>query len=548
MKARDYKTIAAVTAVAVLFPVAAHAAIVDDFDGDTIDFAKWRNYDTNHTWEVIRDVDPVAGELVMGAASDGSSGFPTGFGRSALIVHDDPVESLEALGKVRSVDAGSSGQGAYIAVEGNYYNADTASPSEYTGDVWASTMIGDWGSGLEARYEILKSTNADFTAWDIVDEGSISTGPLSLDNFYDLKVGYDGGNGFSFTVNGTTASANGPPREGEAFTGYQRLGALVEDGDDPVSVVGRFDDVVVNDDAMLYDDFSDERLDPDKWFQDPVRFGGTYLAEVRQADSGKLQLDIQGERVGDALGPRNRLMLQEINPDYVEAMVSIPSDIDMDDNMEGAVGITGFLYNERRDGGDMAQAYDGADGDVWGTVYLFTFNGNLGAWAYLESELADFSTDEVLKSEGFAATLETGKEYRLWMERTDDQIIFGLDGETITEEAITYDVMTPMYEPSPAALGGYRALRTAINGTSSAAPSAGGIARGTFDDVRTDPSRSGTDDGGLNDGGSNDGGSNDGGSDDGGSGGSGGGGGGTTGLLFLTLLAGFGILGGSRRR
>ncbi len=179
-----HKKMPAVLALAVLSTYG-HAALVDDFDGNTIDFSKWRNFSTNDTWEVVRDVDSAEGELVLGAASDGTSGFPTGLSGSKLIVNDDPEESLEARAKVTAVHAGSSGQSAYIAVEGNYYNADRATPSDYTGDVWASTLVGDWGSGLEARYEILKSTNADFTTWDVVDEGTISTGALTLGTFYE---------------------------------------------------------------------------------------------------------------------------------------------------------------------------------------------------------------------------------------------------------------------------------------------------------------------------------------------------------------------------
>lgn len=521
-----FRTTISTAALAALFafPVSVNAELIDDFEGDTIDYSRWRTYSTEHATELVRDI--INEELVLHAASDGTSGSVIDYARSHLIVNDaNPPEALQGTVTVDSVNPGPDGDGASIAVEGFYYNADrsgAAGSGDRTGDVYAAVEIGDWGSGLEAWYTILESTDAGFTNSNVVDQGQI-TDTLTTGMEYTVAVEYTGSNTFNFSVGPTNANGTGPTREGAAALDYQQIAAYVSDGAGPASVTGTVDDVYLNNATTVYDDFAGNRLDNSQWYESLS--DGAYLEGQRNVENGQLRLDIGFDDLGDRRSPRQRLITTEpLNPDYFEAKVSIPSSTHLDNNINGVAGISGYLYNEQYDG---SSGYNGAEGDVWGLVYLFERDGVLHAGAYLESEHADFSTrDAYIDDELFMKPVQHDEEYTLWMERDGDQIRLGID-----DEVITHTVSTPMHDPSPAALGGYRAVRTNLSGIDAATNTAGGVARATFDDVRTDSTvGADTDDESGTDGDGSDG-------SGGGGGGGSGGGGGTTGLIGLLLAS-----------
>jgi hypothetical protein len=167
------------------------------------------------------------------------------------------------------------------------------------------------------------------------------------------------------------------------------------------------------------------------------------------------------------------LYLRERNPERIEAQVSISSDSMLEAGLRGRARLNGYAYNERRDGGGNALAYDGCDGDVWVQVQINLKDGGLYATAFSGPETVDCDTERAFISETFTKLLEFDTEYLLWIERHGNQLMLGLDDE-VYEHTIT----TSIYPPSPSTSNGFRRLSARIQGTSTSDP---GGADGVFE-------------------------------------------------------------------
>ena len=117
----------------------------------------------------------------------------------------------------------------------------------------------------------------------------IAPGSLSASVVVTLKLEYDGDNTFTFTANGSTVVADGPPRLGAPFdvgrgmrTGINTHGPAGETIDDcsAAQVVAHFDDVIVDNPA--HDDFSAADIDRSNWWRGKM---------LRSVSAGALRIE-----------------------------------------------------------------------------------------------------------------------------------------------------------------------------------------------------------------------------------------------------------------
>jgi hypothetical protein len=449
-------------------PTQAARELVDDFNGSTIDFTKWSYFDSAlSAAEFAAVIDTTAGNLVLTEASDGSR-----YQRTRVKVEDTTLTAMQATISIISADDGGGGVAA-ASIDGVYYNAASATPTDRGNDVYASVLIGERGNGLEAWWEIHISTDPDFDTSILASSDSIiSPGILTFNTPYVVKIEYDGFTTFTFTVNGMTSgpisrvSKRGPPSYA-----YQRLTSSTDCCGTNPSIHATFDDVVLDNGLTIYDDFSSGiHLDSTKWV--------TYLGS-RVTEDGKLLLDVSDDDIAIGLSESitTDLYLKDRDPDEIEAQISVSSESFLDAGLEGRAQLIGYFYNERRDGGVNALPYDGNDGDVWGFIHLALQNGVLSANAYLRSELADGDTDQELLWQSFTRPLALDNEYLVSIRREGEMLMFKLDDETIV-----YNILTPIYPPSPDAGDGYRRLTSRILGISNS-PGTGGVFKMSVDDV-----------------------------------------------------------------
>jgi hypothetical protein len=455
-------------------PVWAARELVDNFDGSSIDFSKWSNFDPAFSaHEFFARIDTGNENLVLMDASDGSR-----YQRTRISVPSTTLTAMQATISVIAVADG--GSRASANVEGRYYNAVSAAPTDAIGDVFAAVSIGDRGNGLEAWWEIVQATAPDFTAWIQVSSGTIiAPGTLSTGSAYVTKIEYDGDRTFTFDVAGTSSgSVTGPARVGFPASSSQRLSASTDCCGTNPSIKATFDDIYLDNNLTVYDDFSSgPYLDRSKWQQ----YSGAVILSRRvdPAVTGKLFMFVSDENLIDGGRSSSDLYLKERNPDRIEARVSISSDSQLDPGLRGRARLNGYAYNERRDGGADALPYDGCDGDVWVQVEIDLKDGGLYATAFAGPETSGCDTEKTLISETFTKLLEFDTEYLLWIERDGEKLMLGLDAE-VYEHTIT----TPIYPPSPSAGNGFRRLSARIQGTSTSDPTgADGVFEMLVDDV-----------------------------------------------------------------
>ena len=458
-----------------------HAGVVDGFDGQTIDFTQWRTFSNEHlpgrtaAVEQIREVDTDQGQAILGAATTGVSQDV----RTALRIRNPGLSGLSGTVSITEIDRGDGE--ATIGIAGSYYNAVySGDPTDSTGEVFAHVRLGDRGDGLEAWWEIIESTSPDWSAFTVRDNGTLlPPGDVDLGVEYRIGMSHDGETGFAFSLDGQMQTGEGPPRTTHTRSPLERFAVTLFEGggNERKMLRGTVSEPTIAGSPGPYDTFTAARLDPAKWLD---------FASVRTVDDGRLRLTAQGEGLADSTASfaRERLILRHFqNPDYFQATVSISDTSELDSGITGRAGLSAFVYNQERDGGEQADTYNGAEGDVFATIRLQLQDTTVQAVTYMESVNADYSTREPLMFEQFPRNLELNTAYTLSIRRIDDQIIFGLDDETIT-----YTPGTQMYPPSPAGLDGMRAVQTEVRGSGSSSPAgAGGILRGSFANVSTEP-------------------------------------------------------------
>lgn len=432
----------------------AERTLVDDFSATGLDFTTWSS--TANLREIVD------GRLVLKAGSAAGTGS-----RTRLRTRSTALSSLAATVTVENVEI-EAGSWSMVRLEGIYYNVLSASPTDYTGDIWAAIFIGERGNGLEAWWEVWESLNSGFTD-DVMRDGGtlVLPGVLTIGTAYQAKIEYDGNTQFTFTLGANVANGNGPPRMGGPSDGYQEFSTRVYAGG---SVHATLDDTVADD--VVSDDFSASMIDENKWH---------HLERARIVEDDSLRLDVRGvDLQPDNTSQVSESLKLEANPDYVEAQITVSLDSDLDDGLLGRAGLTGVFYNHERDGGTTALPYDGLDGDAAARVQLELKDGILVAAASIEHVTAadNSSTAEVFR-EQFVAPLNAGRQYLVWIMRDGDTMTFGID-----EDTIEYEITTSTYAPSPDSGGGYRSVVTGIEGSATSDPGgADGIFRASVDDV-----------------------------------------------------------------
>jgi hypothetical protein len=432
----------------------ADRTLVDDFSGSMLDFTTWSS--TANLREIVD------GRLVLKAASPANGGA-----RTRLRTRSTALSSLEATVTVESA-AVETGSWSMVRLEGIYYNVLSASPADFTGDIWAAIFIGERGNGLEAWWEVWESLNSEFTDDVMRDGGTLALpGVLSTGTAYQAKIEYDGNDQFTFTVGANVATGNGPARMGGPSSGYQEFSTRVYAGGD---VHATLDDATA--DGVMSDDFSASAIDETRWH---------HLEKARIAEDDALRLEVRGVDLQPLSSSQvSETLTLEANPDYIEAQVTVSPDSALDAGLLGQTGLVGVFYNHERDGGVAALPFDGVDGDVWGRVQLELRDGVLVGSASLEhaTDASNSTSDEVFRQD-FVTPVTVGRQYLLWIMRDGTTMTFGID-----DEAIEYQIATATYAPSPSSDGGYRTVESGIRGSGTSSPDgADGLFRASVDNV-----------------------------------------------------------------
>ena len=193
-------------------------------------------------------------------------------------------------------------------------------------------------------------------------------------------------------------------------------------------VSASFDNVRINGDEALYDDFAMAPLNIVNWQNEEV---------VKEVVDGKLRLSAHSE------GDIQTSDVYMTNAPYVEAKVSIKKDSVVVGESTGIAGITGWYYNAIR-GEGSGLGYNRYEGDVLVHNALnLSQNGTLAAAVFVGqangAELTESSISEVF-FHVFSTPIEFDKEYKLSIGFTGTQLIFSCD-----DEIVAYDITTPAY-------------------------------------------------------------------------------------------------------
>jgi hypothetical protein len=426
----------------------AAGALYDNFSGTYIDGLKWNER------EFVREV--VGGKLVSkvgNAATDANPPNRTSFQNPSSI----NVIQSDIIVVATNLDSGIN-PASFARIDGRFYN--TANSGTHRGDVYAGVTIGDRGNGLEAWWYVGEALDDEGSSWGDLGTGTLIVPGLAYGNSYTTKIEYNGANGFTFTVAGVSDSFTGPARLAAAFQAYKGLiTRIFSDGGLGTGYVSAlFDNVFINNQGTVYDDFSTAPLDQTKWYQDE---------EAREIANGKLRLN----RLGFDGQSQTTLRLAVDDTPYLEAKVRIESSSQLSPGALGIARIQGYYYNESR-GPGSGQDYNEYEDDVFVQIRLqLEDNGNLKAVAMVDrSEDANETTYTSLFSQDFTTNINFDTDYTLSIEFRESMLIFKCNDETLS-----YEITTPMYTP----FGEHRALRSRVY----LDPGESGYIKAQFDDV-----------------------------------------------------------------
>lgn len=438
--------------------------LYDDFSSGDLDGDKWiqRIY--------VREV--IGGKFVskLGNRSpDMGAEFAPGLFMNSLEINRDNVDidaihSIECDITVTASKLDSApGSQSYARIGGIFYSANPTGGG--TGDIWAELGIGDRGNGgLEVFAIVAEFQDDNYQSWNFVGDVTL-IGPLSNLNYpvtYTLKLVYDGSNGFEFWANGSRTSLTGPEYRDVSYGKNKQLETIIKatDGDNNGYIAAQFDNVYLNNQPTVYDDFTADRIDTAKWENKEW---------IREVTDGYLRAAIPGAGSNKTV---NTVLTVKDTP-YLEAKVLIDSRTQLSSGARGIGRIQGYYFNDSQSPGETTKYA----GDYFVQVRLrYDGDGRRSADVFVDRTDNPDETEWTLKfAYTFPVTIELDTYYTLfiWYLEKDRKFIFGCGDETVHWE-IPSDIKTiyPAY-------GEHRLLRSRVYLDSGET----GFIKARFDDV-----------------------------------------------------------------
>jgi hypothetical protein len=402
---------------------AAAKALHDDFAGNYLDSSKWND------GEFVRKISQ--GKLLSKVGNTTNEG---GARNNTQFKNPSSINTIECDISINVANLDSGTDPVSLArVDGRFYNSQNSGTER--GDIWAGLYIGDQGNGLEVWWRVAEATDDAGNNWDDKGTGTLNVPGLAFNQAYTAKIDYDGANGFTFTVAGVSSTFTGPVRQGDEFTEYKALETLVysEGGIGNGYVSASFDNIYINDQGAVYDDFSTIPLDQTKW---------TDLEFVREIENGKLRLSSHGTENTES----TRINLTVASA-YTEATITIKDESVISSGSRGRTRISGEYYNDTYGPG----SHNGYEGDVYAQVYInYNDDGTLQANCYAErAGDAEWTTWQELFYQAFNLPIFLERAYTLSLRFTGSMFIFTIkDTVTGREEFYVYEVETDVNEAS----------------------------------------------------------------------------------------------------
>ncbi len=421
--------------------------LYDDFSSGDLDGDKW----VQRTF--VREI--VGGKFVstLGNRSPGMSAehAPGLFLNSLTINRDnlniDAIRSIECdITITASKLDRAPGSQSYAHIGGTFYSTNPTGGG--TGDIWAEVGIGDRGNGgLEVFAGVAEFLDDNYQSWNLVGDVTL-IGPLSNVKYpvtYTLKLVYDGNNGFEFWANGSRTSLTGPDYMGVSYGKYKRLETVIKatDGANNGYIAAQFDNVYLNNQPTVFDDFSAERIDTAKWENKEW---------IRDVSGGYLRAAIPGAGSNETVNT----VLTEKDAPYVEAKVLIDSSTQLSSGAWGVGRIQGYYFNDTQPPGEATKYA----GDYFVQVRL-KYDGAGRRTADVFVDRTD-NPDETAWTSKFAytfpVTIELDTYYTLFIRYLEKErkFIFGCGDETVQ-----WDIPSDINTIYPA-YGAHRLLRSRV--------------------------------------------------------------------------------------
>lgn len=433
--------------------------LYDDFSTGYLDGNKWGQR------EYVREI--VNGKLVfkLGNRSPGMGAevAPGLFRINLPIANPEFINSIECEITIMEAQLDSAtGSKSFIHIGGYFYNINDNGGT--TGDIWAEIMIGDQGNGIiEAFWEVWEVLSDDNLTWKVIGSGTISDFDSSTINPpYKVKLSYDGDKTFSFTINDIYSDSynSGLHKRRNAVNSWKVISACINatNGSNNGYIHGKIDNVFINNENTVYEDFFYPLIDRTKWANDEL---------VREASEGFLSAQIIGN---DSTEEVSTFLIQQDTP-YLEAKVFIDSSSQLSPGAFCIGRIQGYYYNDTR-GPGSGQSHNKYEGDVFAQVRLiYDSYGTLSAGAFVDRSNNENESDFTnLFSHIFSIPISLDTYYVLSIRFIGKKLIFNCAGETAE-----YIITTPIYP----AYGEHRLLRSRVY----LYPGETGYVKVRFDDV-----------------------------------------------------------------
>jgi hypothetical protein len=398
--------------------------LYDDFTGQIIDSQKWG------PGEMVRKI--VNGKLISKISN---SVIQNNIRDRTDLINPSSIKAIQCdiSINVATLDSGANSQ-SFARVVGRFYNSRGGGTE--LGDVASAVYIGDQGNGIEAWWEVWEVHD---NGWNKIGSETLRVPGLAYDQSYTVKINYNGTNEFTFTVEGTSDSFTGPKRKGQEYISYKGLstGVLTEGESGNGYVSASFDNVYINDQGTVYDDFSSSPLDQTRWIQPECE---------RKIENGQLRLTVH------SIGEKETTNIEIAKPTpFVEATVAINNESWIGDGARGIVRLSGIFYNTKWDINED-DSYHGHINDVWTAVYIEYFgDGTLSAKCYAE-KILDWGWNQwqELFRHQFSLPIVLGRPYTISIHLADTgtELIFTCkDTVTETEDSFSYKINSGVSRP-----------------------------------------------------------------------------------------------------